>query len=135
MNKKNIATGIFFIIIGVWFYLSLFAFDIEKGSYPRKLVIREGIARTNAEVAAALANETGFDLKGAYKMGYTPVHVVDFLINEPHKLSFIFYDGEFYEGRITMTYIYPIIVCILFVLMGIAIVVFAGKDRRDEALR
>lgn len=132
MNKRNIATGIFFIIIGVWFYLSLSSFEIEKGTDPKTLVIRQGILRTDTEIAEALASETGFDLKGAYQMGYSPRHVVDYLMKRPHKLLVAYYDGEFYEGRITVPYIYPLTVCIIVTFIGIGMVIFTGKRREEK---
>ena len=78
------------------------SFKIEEGSSPERLVIREGAIRTEDEVAQKLSEDMGFDLEGAYKTGYTPRHVIEYLITEPHEFDVTFYNKRFYEGRMTV---------------------------------
>lgn len=123
MNKKFMAVGIIFILVGGWIYLALSSFKVEKGTNPKRIIIKEGVVRTEEEIASALAREMGFDVEGAYKMGYTPRDVIDYLIQQPHNASITFYDGRFYEGRVTIPYIYPFIVCMIFILAGAGIII------------
>lgn len=129
--KKNIATGIVFIVIGVWFYLALSTFKIEEGTNPKRIIIKEGIVRTEDEIARALAEEIGFDLEGAYKVGYTPRDVIEYLIEEPHKLPVTFHEGRFYTGRVTAPYIFPFAVCVIFICVGIGIIIFTGIRKKS----
>jgi hypothetical protein len=131
MNIRNIISGFIIAAIGVWIYFAMSSFEIEEGSNPKKLVIREGNVRTETEVAKALADEMNFDLEGAYKTGYTPMDVVEYLINHPHKRSFSFYEGRWYEGRITLLRIVPLSVCIIFIVIGVAMVIFAGRSKKS----
>lgn len=131
MNKKNIITGFIFILIGIWFYSALSSFKIEEGSNPKKIIIREGVVRTEDEVAKALSDEMGFDLDGAYKTGYTSMDVVEYLMKEPHKRSFIFYKGRFYEGRVTVWYVFPLSVCILLIVVGAVIIASAVRSKKS----
>ena len=127
MNKKYIIIGTIFILIGAWFYAALSALKIEQGSDPKKIIIRDGIIRTEDELAYALAEDMGFDLKGAYKVGYTPRDVVDFLIKEPHKYKITVYNNRFYEGRITVRYAIPLSICIFLIFLGAGIIIKALK--------
>jgi hypothetical protein len=42
MNVRNIIIGIVFIAIGIWFYVALSTFEVEEGTTPKRIVIREG---------------------------------------------------------------------------------------------
>ena len=130
MNKKNVFIGIGLILIGVWFYSSLGSFEVEEDSFPQELIIREGTVRTEREIAEALSKEAGFDLEGAYKTGYTPMDVIDYLMNQPHKLSVTNYKGRFYLDRKTVPYIIPLAICILIILTGIIITLYNLKSRK-----
>ena len=128
MNIKYLAIGLVFILIGIWFYTSLSSFKIEEGSSPKSIVISEGIERTDLEVARALSNELGFDIEGAFKTGYTPRDVIEYLIKEPHKYSFTFYNGRYYEGRTTILHMIPFSVCIGMVVIGVVILLFKSRS-------
>jgi hypothetical protein len=130
MNKKNILVGVIFILISVWFYSALSTFKVVPGSVPQSIIVREGVERSVEEVAEALANEMGFDLEGAYKSGYTPIDVVEYLIREPHKYPISFHNGKFYEGRITVLRIFPLSACIILFLIGLGIIIFKGKSKK-----
>ena len=132
MDRKKIFTGLTVIIIGVWFYFALSTFQTEEHTFLKKLIIKEGTIRTEEEVAEALANNMGFDLEGAYKSGYTSSDVIEYLIQEPHTLSVTYHEGRFYQGRRTVPYIIPLAVCILFVLTGMLILLFALKSRKSD---
>ena len=95
MNTKNTVLGIIIILLSVWIYSAMSSFKIEEGSDPERLVIREGNIRTEDEVAQKLSEEYGFDLEGAYKTGYTPRQVVEYLIGEPHDFDVTFYKNSF----------------------------------------
>jgi hypothetical protein len=131
LNKRNIITGLIFILIGIWFYSALSSFKIEEGSDPNKIIIREGVVRTETEVAKALSDEMGFDLEGAYKSGYTSIDVVEYLIKEPHERSFVFHEGRFYENRITVWRLLPLSVCIILIVVGAVIIIFTGKTKKS----
>ena len=122
MNLRNILIGLLFILIGVWIYTSLSTFKVEEGSNSKRLIIREGMIRTEDEVAEKLAKDMGFDLEGAYKTGYTSMHIVEYLIKEPHEYPVTFYNGRYYEGRKTVLYLIPLSICIVLVLIGVVII-------------
>ncbi len=123
MNNKNIIIGIICITISVWLFAALFALEVEEGSDPEQLIIREGIARTYEELADALAKGTDFDLESAYKEGYSSRDIVKYLLRKPHKYSITLYKNRFYEGRITIPYIMPFLICILFSILGTALLI------------
>jgi hypothetical protein len=131
LNKKNILIGLVFILIGIWFYSALSSFATEEDSFPKKIILREGVVRTEFEVAEALSKEMDFDLEGAYKTGYTSIDVAEYLIKEPHDLSVTFYDGRFYEGRKTVPYIIPLAVCMLLILIGAGMILFNLKPKKS----
>ncbi len=133
MNKRKLLIGLALVLIGAWFYFALSTFkieDTENDLFAKKIVIREGTVRSEDEVAEALSKELDFDLKGAYKTGYTPVHVIEYLINQPHNYRIAFYDGKFYEGRKTVPYIIPAMICMLIALAGIAVILAGFKSRK-----
>ena len=132
MNKRNTVIGIIFILLSVWIYVAMSSFKIEEGSDPERLVIREGAVRTEDEVAQKLSEEMGFDLEGAYQTGYTPRHVIEFLIKEPHEFDVTFYRNTFYEKRITLLRIIPISISIFLVIIGIALATPKGQFKRSE---
>ncbi len=127
MNKKNIILGIILVIISVWIYTAMSTFKVLPGSSPKSLIIRDGVERTAGEVADALSEEMGFDLEGAYKTGYAPEDVVEYLISQPHTRRISFHRGKYFEGRITILNIIPLMVCIVFFIMGTVILIFKGK--------
>ena len=129
MNIKNIVAGLVVILVGIWFYSALSSFKVEKGSDPKRIVIKEGVVRTESEVAKALADDMGFDLEGAYKSGYTSMHIVEYLIKEPHSYPVTFHQGRYYEGRKTVLHIIPFSVCIAIIVIGAGIILFKGKKR------
>jgi flagellar basal body-associated protein FliL len=131
MNKKNIIIGIVFIAIGLWLYFALSSFKAEENSSPKRIIIKEGIVKSEDEVARALAVEAGFDLNEAYKTGFTSRDIIDFLMKERHKLSFIFYNGRFYEDRITIPYVIPLSVCIIIIAVGAGVIVFPGIRKKS----
>jgi hypothetical protein len=133
MNVRNIIIGIVFIAIGIWFYVALSTFEVEEGTTPKRIVIREGIFRTEHEVARVLADEIGFDLDGAYTSGFTPRDVIDFLMKEPHSYRFTFYNGRYYEGRTTIRHIIPFSVCIGMVLIGTLILLFKSRAESGKS--
>ena len=116
----------------MWLFISLSFLKVEQGSNPKRVIIREGIIRSEEELAHALAYDTDFDLKGAYERGYTPGDVVDYLVKQPHKYSFAFYDNRFYEGRITVLYIIPLSVCLFLIVLGTAIIMRKTNKRRSR---
>jgi hypothetical protein len=132
MNKKNIYIGIFLILIGAWFYAALSTFKTDDRSFPKKLVIEEGTVRTEDEVAEAISREMGFDLEGAYKTGYSPRDVSEYLIKYPHSLSITFYDGKYYEGRNTVPYFIPLSVCMFLFVIGIIMILSGLKSRKKQ---
>ncbi|UCD35019.1 MAG: hypothetical protein JSU90_12130 [Nitrospiraceae bacterium] len=125
MRKKLIAAGIGCVLLGIWFYAAISSFPVDENSFPKRIVISEGTVRTDSEVAEALSKEMGFDLEGAYRSGYTPMEVVEYLIKEPHHLSVVYHEGTLYEGRRTVPHIIPFAICILVVLAG-AFMILAG---------
>ncbi len=134
MNNKNIIIGIICIIISVWLFAALFALKVEEGSDPELLIIREGIARTYEELADALAEGTDFDLESAYKEGYSSRDAVNYLLRMPHKYSITLYKNRFYEGRITIPYIMPFLICIFFSILGAALLITeAAKWKSGKA--
>ena len=129
-NKRSILTGIIFILIAIWFYSALSTFKIEDGSDPERIIIKEGIIRLETDVAAKLADDNGFDLKGAYRSGHRPSDVIDYLINKPHTYSVTFYDGQYYEGRSTIRYSILLYICIFILIAGILIIISGNKKER-----
>jgi cytochrome c-type biogenesis protein CcmH/NrfF len=123
LNTKNITIGIIFILIGVWLFISLSFLKVEQGSNPKRVIISEGILRSEEELAHALAEDINFDIKGAYEKGYTSRDVLDYLVKQPHKYSFAFYNNRYYEGRITVLYIIPLSVCLFLIVLGTAIII------------
>lgn len=132
MNKRNTVLGIIIILLSVWIYSAMSSFKIEEGSDPERLVIREGIIRTEEEVAEKLSKEMGFDLEGAYKTGYTPRHVAEYLIGEPHEFDVTFYNNSFYQSRMTIPRMIPLILCIFLFIVGIALATPRTKFRRPK---
>jgi hypothetical protein len=132
MNKKKVLSGLVLILIGIWIYTALSSFKIEENSFPKKMIIQEGIVRTSDEVAGALAKEMDFDLDGAYKSGYTPDDVIEYLIKEPHSLSVTFYEGQFYTGRRTVMQLIPLSVDIVIIVIGIVMVLVNLKTRKSD---
>ncbi len=131
MNIKYIVIGITFILIGVWSYTALSTFKVVEGSNPKTLIIKEGVIKTETEVAKALSDEMGFDLEGAYKTGFTPMDVIEYLIKEPHKYPVTYHDGKFYESRKTVWYIFPLLFCILSVIFGAGLILFKGRSKKS----
>lgn len=131
MNKTNFVIGSTLFLIGLWFFAALSTLEIEKGSDPKRVIIREGVVRTEEELANALAEDTGFDLEGAYREGYTPRDVVDFLIRAPHKYKITVYKNRFYEGRITIRYIIPFSISLFFIVLGAGIAARAVINNAD----
>ena len=121
MNTKLSVLGIIFILLSVWIYFGMSSFKIEEGSDPERLVIREGAIRTEDEVAQKLSEEMGFDLEGAYRTGYTPRHVVEYLIAEPHEFDVTFYNNSFYEERVTILRAIPLSISIFIAIIGMAL--------------
>ena len=132
MNIKNTVLGIIIILLSVWIYSAISSFKIEEGSNPERLVIREGNIRTEDEVAEKLSEDMGFDLEGAYKTGYTPRHVVEYLIAEPHEFDVTFYNNNFYEGRLTILHMIPLAVSIFLAIIGIGLATPKTKFRRPK---
>ena len=132
MNIKNTVLGIIIILLSVWIYSAISSFKIEEGSNPERLVIREGNIRTEDEVAEKLSEDMGFDLEGAYKTGYTPRHVVEYLIAEPHEFDVTFYNNNFYEGRLTILRMIPLAVCIFLAIIGIGLATPRTKFKRPK---
>jgi hypothetical protein len=132
MNKKKVLSGLVLILIGIWIYTALSSFKIEENSFPKKMIIQEGIVRTSDEVAGALAKEMDFDLDGAYKSGYTPDDVIEYLINEPHSLSVTFHEGQFYTGQRTVLQLIPLSVAIVIIVIGIVMVLVNLKTRKSD---
>ncbi len=131
MNKKIIVIGIALILVGIWFYSALSSFEVEEGTHLKRLIIREGIVRTEDEVARALADEMDFDIEGAYKIGYTARDVADYLMKEPHKHSFTYHEGRYYQGRVTIPYLIPFAVSLFFVLIGIGTILLKGIRKKS----
>lgn len=131
MNKKKVISGLVLIVIGIWFYTALSSFKIEENSFPKKMIIQEGTVRTADEVAEALAKEMHFDLDGAYKSGYTPIDVIEYLIKEPHSLSVTFHEGQFYTGRRTVLHLIPLSVCVVLIIMGAVMVLVNLKSKKS----
>ena len=128
---KKIFIGLTCILLGVWFYTALSTFSIDDTSFPKQLVIREGTERTAIEVAEALSKEVGFDLEGAYKSGYAAMDVVEYLMQQPHKLAVTFHEGGLYEGRKTVAYAIPLAICILLIIAGLIIAVSGLKSGKS----
>jgi len=129
MNKRNILIGLIFIVISVWFYFALSSFAVVPGPFPKSIVIREGIERSVNDVAKKLSDDFEFDLDGAYKSGYTTENIVEYLISQPHKYRVSIYKGRFYEGRITVVYIIPFLVCFFLFLTGAVIIISKGRKK------
>ena len=132
MNLKFAVPGIILILVSVWIYSAISSFKIEEGSTPERLVIREGNIRTENEVAERLSEDMGFDLEGAYKTGYTPRHVVEYLIAEPHDFDVTFYNNSFYEGRLTILRMIPLAISFFMAIIGIGIATPKTKLRRAK---
>ena len=131
MDKKSTGIGIVFIVIGIWFYAALCSFEVQEGPDMKKIIVKEGIVRTEHEIASLLASEMDFDISGAYKMGHTTRDVIEFLMKEPHNLSVSFYKGRYYEDRKTVLYIIPFLICVLFVITGAGLIIFKGIRRKS----
>jgi len=132
MNIKHTVLGIIIILLSVWIYAAMSSFKIEEGSEPERLVIREGAIRTEHEIAKKLSEEVGFDLEGAYKTGFTPRHVVEYLIAEPHEFDVTFYNNSFYEERMTILRMIPLSISIFLAIIGIAFVTPKNKFKRPR---
>ncbi len=130
MNKKYLFIGLVFILTGIWFYTALSTFEVDDTSSPGKLIIKEGTVRTADEIADILAKELGFDLEGAYKTGYAPADVIEYLMQQPHEFPVTFYNGKFYEGRRTVPYLMPLAVCILLIVTGTGLFLFGLKSKK-----
>jgi hypothetical protein len=130
--SRNTVIGIIVILLSVWIYSAMSSFKIEKGTTPERLVIREGAERTENEVAQKLADEMGFDLEGAYKTGYAPRHVIEYLIAEPHDFDVTFYNNRFYEGRITILRLIPQLFCIFLGIIGVGLIIPRKKLRKSR---
>jgi hypothetical protein len=132
MNRKKLYIGLALILTGLWFYAALSTFEVDDTSFPGKLIIKEGTVRSTDEIAEVLAKELGFDLEGAYKTGYTPADVTEYLIRQPHKFPVTFYIGKFYEGRITVSRLIPLSVCILIITAGIVMIFLSLKSNKPD---
>ncbi len=132
MNSKKIFIGILFILAGIWIYSAISTFNIEENTFPERLIIKEGIVRTEVEVAEALSKEMGFDLEGAYKSGYAPSDVADYLMKQPNSLSITLHEGEFYQGRKTVPRIIPLSVSILLMITGAVLILFNLKSTKPD---
>ncbi len=130
MKLKSTVIGIVFILVALWFYTALSSFEVEEGFGFKKIVIEEGIVRTIDEVAMVLAKENGFDLEGAYKEGYTSHDIVGYLIEAPHEYHVTLYKKEYYEGRKTILYIFPLLVCIFIAILGVGVILPKRKLRK-----
>ncbi len=130
MSKKKVFIGIAFVLIGIWFYIALSTFSIDETSFPKKLIIQEGTVRTADEVAEALSKEMGFDLEGAFKSGYNSREVVNYLIQEPHKLDITMHDGNFYQERKTVPHIIPLSISIILIVFGTVMTLFGFKTKK-----
>ncbi len=128
---KKIIIGAACILLGLWFYTALSSFSLDEKSFPKQLIIREGTERTAEEVAEALSEEMGFDLEGAYKSGYDAENVVEYLVQQPHKLAVTSYEGRLYEGRKTVAYIIPLAVCIVLIIAGVIIALSGLRSRKS----
>lgn len=132
MKRKKLFIGSAFILTGIWFYMALSTFAVDDTSSPSKLIIREGTVRSSDEIAEVLAKELGFDLEGAYKTGYSSADVIEYLVQQPHKFPVTFYDGKFYEGRKTVTYLIPVSVCILMIVIGVVMTIHSLKSGKTD---
>jgi hypothetical protein len=132
MNKKKLLTGLVLILTGVWFYTALSTFKVEGDAFLGKLIIKEGTVRTADEVAEVLAKELDFDLEGAYKTGYAPIDVTEYLIQQPHNFPVTIYNGKLYEGRRTVPYFIPLSVCIIMVVSGVVMVLLSFKSKKAD---
>ncbi len=132
MNLKFAVPGIILILLSVWIYSAMSSFKIEEGSNPERMVIREGNIRTENEVAERLSEEMSFDLEGAYKTGYSPRHVVEYLIAEPHDFDVTFYNNSFYEGRLTILRMIPLAISFFMAIIGIGLATPKTKLRRPR---
>ena len=130
MNTRYIFLAVVLISSGVWIYFAQSLLDAEETNGRKKIIIKEGIERTDAEVAAFLAKETGFDIEGAFTTGYTTGDVIDYLMRQPHKYPVSYYQGRYYEGRITVTRIYPVAVSSLLIITGVVILILKGRGRK-----
>ncbi|MBI4850117.1 MAG: hypothetical protein HY808_16340 [Nitrospirae bacterium] len=131
MNIRYTFIGIIAVLAGVWLYAALSALEVEEGSFPKKVIIKEGIIRSEEDVARVLSDEKGFDLEGAYKTGFSPLDVIDYLSKEPHKYPVTLYDGKFYEGRQTVVHLIPLSVCILLIAGGILLIILKGRAKKS----
>jgi len=132
MNKKKLFTGLVLILIGMWFYTAISSFEVEEDASLGKLIIKEGTVRSADEVAEVLAKELDFDLEGAYKTGYSPLDVTEYLIQQPHKFPVTIYNGRLYEGRRTVSYLIPLSVCIVMVVAGVVMVLLSFKSKKTD---
>ena len=119
MNRKRVFFGAAFIFLGLWFYLALGTFKVEERSGLNRLVIKEGIARSERYVSEVLAGELEFDLKAAYESGFTSFDVIEYLITQPHTYDVSAYNGVYYEGRKTISPAVPYSVCSVFIIIGV----------------
>lgn len=134
MINKRTVSGVILIIISIWFYAALSSFEVVADSFPKSIIVREGIERSANDVAKKLADELGFDLDGAYKSGYNTNNVIEYLISQPHNYRISFYKGKYYEGRITILHILPFSACIFLFLTGLAIIIFRRKTRNKPSI-
>lgn len=132
MKKKNLIVGLIFILTGIWFYSALSSFHVEEGEFLKKIIVREGTVTSQDEVAEALAKDMGFDLDGAYKSGYTSTDVIEYLLNEPHKLSVTYYKGNFYVGRVTVLRAIPAAICTVLIIVGV-IAILTGLRKKPKS--
>ena len=130
MNKKKAIVGAALILMGIWFYMALSTFEVEEDAFMDNLVINKGIVISEDKVAEALSQEMGFDLEGAYKSGYTSSDVIEYLINEPHEFPVTYHNGEFYQGRKTVHYIIPLIICAVLILTGSIILLVGLRSKK-----
>lgn len=130
MNRKALITGVVFLVLGLWFYLALSTFEVEEGAVMKRIVLRNGIEMSREEVARELADKAGFDLEGAYAMGYSTFDVIDYLMNAPIDTSITFSGGKFYAGRETVSYMLPFSGTVLFLALGTLLVLFGLLRKR-----
>lgn len=132
MNKKKLFIGLALLLTGIWFYTALSTFAVDDTSFPGKLIIKEGTVRSSDEIAEVLSKELGFDLEGAYQTGYTSTDVLEYLMQQPHNFPVTFFDGKFYEGRKTVSYLIPLSVCILMIATGIVMVLLSLRSKKTD---
>ncbi len=131
INKRNILIGIVFIVIGLWFYFALSSFEIEDNRNTKKIVVKEGVVRAGNELARELAMEIGYDLDEAYKTGFNPRDVIEYLRKDAHNFSITLHEGRYYEGRVMIPYKYPFAVCVIIIFIGAGLIVFTGFRKKS----